>query len=228
MKKGKMVSLLLSGLMAISALGSFTASAEDEHLYTFKELEAMSEEEFLTLDNAKSDYETIKYLAYKNDYLKFRFVGNSLNDSSYKYGKTEEAIYELFEDSVEFDLNSPATAEDDNYYYWYITINNDDLVYKSEEITDEKCLFMAKSYYCLKQVCDVNYSPVKELLLTNVFYGDANQDGKVDITDAALIAKKVAGRKTDELPGAADFNNDGKKDIRDAAKIAKFIASKIK
>lgn len=226
MKKSKIMSLLLSGIMTISALGSIAVSAEEKKIYTFSELDSMSKEEFLSLDNAMSDYESIKYLAFKNDYMKFRFVGDSLTDSSYKYGKTEETIYELFGDSIEFDLNSPATAEDDNYYYWYITVNNDNLVYTADEITDEKCLFIAKSYYCLKQVCNVYYSPVQEPLLINILFGDANKDGKVNIIDAAFIAKKVAGRKANELPETADFNKDGKKDILDAAKIAKLIASK--
>ena len=56
--------------------------------------------------------------------------------------------------------------------------------------------------------------------------GDANNDGKLDIVDAAFIAKRVAQRRTDLLPEVADYNNDGKKNILDAASIAKTIAKR--
>lgn len=54
--------------------------------------------------------------------------------------------------------------------------------------------------------------------------GDANDDGKFDIRDAAFIARKVAQRKYKDLPEKADYNNDNKIDIRDAAAIARAIA----
>lgn len=58
--------------------------------------------------------------------------------------------------------------------------------------------------------------------------GDANNDGKTDIIDAATIAKAVAGRNFSKFDEAGmhygDVNGDGKLDIRDAAEIAKYIA----
>ena len=54
--------------------------------------------------------------------------------------------------------------------------------------------------------------------------GDANGDGKLDVRDAAHIARLLAQRKADKLPKNADFNGDGKVDVRDAAAIAKFLA----
>ena len=54
--------------------------------------------------------------------------------------------------------------------------------------------------------------------------GDANGDGKLDVRDAAHIARLLAQRKADKLPKNADFNGDGKVDVREAAAIAKFLA----
>ncbi len=56
--------------------------------------------------------------------------------------------------------------------------------------------------------------------------GDANLDGKVDIRDAAYIAKLLANGEASVLPNVADYNYDGKKNIRDAAAIAKFLSIK--
>ena len=54
--------------------------------------------------------------------------------------------------------------------------------------------------------------------------GDANDDGKLDVRDAAHIARMLAQRDTEKLPAKADFNGDGKTDVRDAAAIARFLA----
>ena len=58
--------------------------------------------------------------------------------------------------------------------------------------------------------------------------GDANDDGKLDVRDAACIARMLAQRNADKLPAKADFNGDGKIDVRDAAAIARFLAKNIK
>lgn len=54
--------------------------------------------------------------------------------------------------------------------------------------------------------------------------GDANNDGKMNIRDAAIISKMVSQSKGIELPVDSDFNGDGKVDIRDAAAIAKSLS----
>jgi hypothetical protein len=58
--------------------------------------------------------------------------------------------------------------------------------------------------------------------------GDANQDGKVNVRDAAYIAKALATGTVDKLPCSicADYNQDGKVNVRDAAAIAKMLATK--
>lgn len=54
--------------------------------------------------------------------------------------------------------------------------------------------------------------------------GDANGDNKLDVRDAAYIARMLASGKS--LPMSADFNGDGKVNVRDAAAIARHLASK--
>ncbi len=55
--------------------------------------------------------------------------------------------------------------------------------------------------------------------------GDLNNNGRVDIGDAALVAYMVVGNVPEDLD--ADFNGDGIVDIGDAAKIAHFIVGRI-
>ena len=56
--------------------------------------------------------------------------------------------------------------------------------------------------------------------------GDANQDNKLNIMDASFIAKKLAQKKSDELPEIADFNKDGNKNVLDARAIASYLANR--
>ena len=55
---------------------------------------------------------------------------------------------------------------------------------------------------------------------------DANGDGKLNVRDAAHIAKLLAQGKSNRLTAKADFNGDGKINVRDAASIAKYLANK--
>ena len=55
--------------------------------------------------------------------------------------------------------------------------------------------------------------------------GDLNNNGHVDIGDAAFVAYMVVGNVPEDL--LADFNGDGVVDIADAAKIAHFIVGRI-
>ena len=54
--------------------------------------------------------------------------------------------------------------------------------------------------------------------------GDANGDGKVDVRDAAFIARSLAAKRGGGFPHSADFNGDGKVNVRDAAAIAAYLA----
>lgn len=55
--------------------------------------------------------------------------------------------------------------------------------------------------------------------------GDANQDGKVDSSDAVAILRKLAGYEVPNFHGdTADFNGDGKADSSDAVAILRKLA----
>lgn len=58
--------------------------------------------------------------------------------------------------------------------------------------------------------------------------GDANGDGKVDITDAMLVFYHVAKKAplTDNALAVCDTNDDGNVDITDAMRIFYFVAKK--
>ncbi len=58
-----------------------------------------------------------------------------------------------------------------------------------------------------------------------VYIGDANEDGKVNVRDSALIANALAGGYSEALPFTADFTQDGVINVRDAAAIARVLAS---
>ncbi len=56
--------------------------------------------------------------------------------------------------------------------------------------------------------------------------GDANNDGTLNIRDAAFIAIACAKGQYDDIPQWADYNDDGKRNIRDAAAIAIYCAKR--
>ena len=64
-----------------------------------------------------------------------------------------------------------------------------------------------------------------EISVDGTLLGDANNDGYVNVRDAAYIARALSEGKDSELPKNADFNEDGDVNVRDAASIARFLAS---
>ena len=81
-------------------------------------------------------------------------------------------------------------------------------------------LIFETGHFSTYLVTETNIKTVSEIT-----YGDANGDGKIDSRDAVVIKKYVAGFTgfTIDLD-AADVNADGKVDTRDAVKILKKIA----
>ena len=59
-----------------------------------------------------------------------------------------------------------------------------------------------------------------------VLLGDANDDGKVNVRDAAYIAKVLSIGQSYVLPFYADFNQDENINVRDAAAIARALSRK--
>lgn len=226
MNKNKIISALMSGVMALSALGGLSASADEEKLYTYKELSAMSKEEFFELEGAETDYNCIKQMSARYGGLVFRFVEN-VYDGKYKVNDTENSIKELLGDEISYKINSPVVGNDDNYLQCNILlVYDEDFDYTINEATDNEYLYLGKILYCLNQVSDnITYHTPDMLWLTNIVRGDANNDGVLNIRDAAFIIKHLAKGQKDKLPKCSDFNGDGEVTVRDAAKIAQYLAS---
>jgi len=72
------------------------------------------------------------------------------------------------------------------------------------------------------KVYDLTFSCVETP--EDILYGDANEDGKLNVRDAAFIASKLAGGHSDELTDISDINADGKVNVRDAAFVAAYLA----
>ncbi|MGN0613508.1 MAG: dockerin type I repeat-containing protein [Porcipelethomonas sp.] len=54
--------------------------------------------------------------------------------------------------------------------------------------------------------------------------GDANLDGKLNVRDAAYIAKMLSEEMGEKLPDTADYNQDSVINVRDSAAIAKYLS----
>jgi len=84
-----------------------------------------------------------------------------------------------------------------------------------------------KFEYCADQIIDLNYNdPFAILSSDSIHYGDVNNDGTLNVSDCAYVARNLAAKTADNLSEAADFNCDGKKDVRDAARMAQFLAGR--
>jgi len=60
--------------------------------------------------------------------------------------------------------------------------------------------------------------------VTDILYGDANDDGLVNIRDCAYIAGMLSKGQGSALPKKADYTRDNNVNIRDAASIAKDLS----
>ncbi|MGN1481595.1 dockerin type I domain-containing protein, partial [Porcipelethomonas sp.] len=121
------------------------------------------------------------------------------------------------------DITTGYTIDEKGYYS-----GNTEQFYISNETLDEFVVKCAKVGYCLNQVMLFSYcgEPGYVPATAGKLYGEANEDGILNIMDASFIARKLAQQKGSELPETADFNADGEIDIRDAADIAQFMAAR--
>ena len=59
----------------------------------------------------------------------------------------------------------------------------------------------------------------------DVYYGDCNDDGIVNVSDAVVLKKYLAGDDTMEINvGTADVNPNRKLEVADAVKLMKYLA----
>ncbi len=108
--------------------------------------------------------------------------------------------------------NPNCVIEDDDK-----TIDSDVVIYGYENSTAQA---YAEKYRL--QFVSLGESTVK---ITDIL-GDVNNDGKLNVRDAAFIASALAQNNTNALSQNADYNQDEKTNVRDAAAIANFLAKK--
>ena len=223
-KLKKIMAGLLSAVTAFSAMTAFSVNAEEtteEKLYTLEELFAMSEEEFLALDDRAFEcFESIKNDAefavevYDSGFFEYGgisgviriSVGDQHVQKKYVANETEIKIIELLGDTIEYEMKSPIALGKEN-------IDAEDLYYRDEirlffadleqySRSDwfppyEDIIKMAKCYYCVDQVLDIRY--MSTYVDTGsmgrgdkILIGDANLDHVVDLYDVIHITKHVA------------------------------------
>ena len=63
---------------------------------------------------------------------------------------------------------------------------------------------------------------------SRVYYGDVNQDKKVDVKDVSLVYAAAAGKRelSEEEQNRADVNGDGQVDAEDAKLIYEYVAGR--
>ncbi len=220
------------GAMSLTAYAdngtdSVVSNSNEEHLYTLKELKDMPDEEFLKLEGAERHYSNLKRLTEHSGLLCPEFGENVRDDSKYKSYYTEKLLSELIGDEAELVIYSPSEPNSGRYYWWHFSVVVKNYELPVEEVKEEDYMFIAKLYYCLKQVSDLDYSAGNLLSQKKTLYGDINDDNDINVRDAAQLANSIATKNMSKInQNNADFNNDKKVNVRDCSAISQFVASK--
>lgn len=111
------------------------------------------------------------------------------------------------------------TVEDINFT-GYETFCNINVTVVEEELEEPLCVASGEKP---NKTYDMTFSYV-EIVEPEYVQGDANNDGKLNVRDAAFIASNLAQGKAEELPVHSDINADEKVNVRDAAFIASYLA----
>ena len=132
--------------------------------------------------------------------------------------------FHLPDDACEYDEYEVNIAEIKDYASSYASFENYETknavisVYESSRPNDK-----FKEYKVFRK-----FSPGGALIGSAVgMRGDANNDGKADVRDAAATASYCATKKGVDEMGQffADVDENGRMDVRDAAKIARYVAT---
>jgi len=254
-KLNKFLGVISTIVLGSTCLGSFSVNAEEvieEKLYTLEELFAMSEEEFLALDDRAFEcLESVKVDAERAkevyDFIEYGGIsgvirihaGDQHAQKKYVANETEIKIIELLGDTIEYEMKSPIALGKEN-------IDAEDLYYDDEirlffadleqySRSDwfppyEDIIKMAKCYYCVDQVLDIGYMSTNVDLGSlvrgdKILIGDANLDHVVDLYDVIHITKHVAMNFefTALQKAITDVNNDGIVNSVDAVSVGMQI-----
>lgn len=247
------LSAALTGAMTLSVLGGLSVNAEEaattEKIYKMSELLSMSKEEFLAIDGAYEAYRISLSNSKERQFPPYTsfimtYAETCLNSKEYKPYYTMKKLIEILDEPIEEgttycvydklifpsegEYENPKVGVNINLKEPVVTVNGDkdySFFYDvGEMIKEDVILKFAKLTFCINQVIGLHQSinPEGNLPVT-IKYGDANDDGKISIYDAAFIAKKIATRKQEELTEAADINSDGEINLQDCVYIARLM-----
>ena len=162
------------------------------------------------------------------EYSKIDFTGK-IEDSDAKLEDVKSVTYEISlknesgqtvqpSEKVTVKIPVPDGYMGENCKVYYV--NEKGKFTNMNAVCQNGFLIFETGHFSTYLVTETNIKTVSEIT-----YGDANGDGKIDSRDAVVIKKYVAGFAgfTIDLD-AADVNADGKVDTRDAVKILKKIA----
>lgn len=173
--------------------------------------------------------DVIRYIAKAASYKNGDFTNDDLAELSVKLNNKLSTV----------DISAPNTIEgkvmtliknidkmnlsadlQNKFDLWISTITYNGLTLSGNENADE-----IRQYAKGREFLNMKYSPIAN---NNYILGDANNDGKLNVRDAAFIASSIAkGIKINPIENpAADYNLDGKVNVRDAAAIASKLSGK--
>lgn len=193
MFRKKLTSIITSAVMCIGMTsGVIAASAEEsaEKLYTFDELSAMSDEDFLKLDGAQKLYDYIKHYDAEFYYYHLDSKGGELEvfggisgwlfgvvvngidrvkGKEYTANITEAKIENLLGNNINYRIEGPTDLTKYGIIYNNLSIHCNDLkIDRNEdhdlEISDSNISDMAKFWYCVNQVIELGYVAINESL----------------------------------------------------------------
>lgn len=232
--KNKFLSVILSAILSVSIIGSANCSAEFKETYTFKELLAMSDDEFASLSGADEALKSIKAVPdesgiSENGILSGTCIAFVDGDTSwYKANLTENLLNELLNDSMDYSISSPTDISGDLFYNHGLSVTLTEFN-GGIDATNENTAILAKLFYCLQQIGDFSYLKLDEYFDyssdTKVISGDVNIDEKVDLYDVIWICSHIINKftLTENQIKIADVNDDGVTDLYDAIEIAKAL-----
>lgn len=128
--------------------------------------------------------------------------------------KGSSNLQNLSEQFYVYDTDEITAEEISGYHYAY------DIV-EGEELKVEKFFDSVKDENNI-----INNSSTMYFTISDALLGDVNNDTKLNVSDAAFIARTLAKRETIDAGTnpAADYNGDDKVTVSDAAAIARFLA----
>jgi hypothetical protein len=137
--------------------------------------------------------------------------------------------------STETEFVSPKTVGEgtvfeSNFIYYVMVEKTGDFTYTDDEILNWYLSMGIENIKPLTTTTVTTNITTTTVVTTTTPYipeqlkGDANSDDKLNIRDAAFIARKLAEQKSQDIPELADYNEDNVVDIRDASAIARNLA----